>query len=118
MQLGNGEHIIYHIKKHWMYILTPFWITSFFRYLIEEIVLTNRQFYMRTGILSKTVTSIPLKKINNVSYKQGIIGRIFGYGTLYLQSAAEYGGLGHSFISNPEKVKTMIEQAIDAKESK
>ena len=95
-----------------------FWLVyKIARYAVDEIVLTNQKFYIRVGLIKKDVISTPLKKINNVSYSQGLLGRICGYGTIYVQSAAILGGSGYSYIINPDKVKNTIEQAIEAKES-
>ena len=131
MQLGNGEYIVEKIKKHWICLVFPLIIGILFgglvlpliwaaymivKDLVEEVVLTNRQFYIRTGVMSKKIFSVPLKKINNVNYEQGFLGRILGYGTIYIQSGASVGGENYSYIANPEKVKTAIEQAIAAAE--
>lgn len=125
MQLANGEHIVGNIKKHWIVLLVSVFfsffiigIPSLIRYFVEEIKLTNRQFYVRTGIISRQVTTIPLRKINAVNYEQGIIGRIFGYGTLLVQAGSDFTFSGYHYIANPEKTKTMIEHAIEAAEER
>ena len=125
MVLGNGEYIICRIRKHWLnyvLLLCLFWTVIGTYYLIrlffDEIILTNRQFYMRVGIIGRKVISSPLSKINNVRFEQGIIGRILGFGTLYVESAAIMkGSRGYKLIADPAKAKSMIDQAIEAKES-
>ena len=124
MKLGGGEQIIYRIKKHWInyfVCIALFWTVIGTYYLIrlffDEIILTNRQFYVRTGIIGRNVVSTPLRKINNVRFEQGIIGRILGFGTIYVESAATLGISGYDWIADPAKVKSIIDQAIDAKES-
>ena len=133
MQLAQGENIVAKIKKHWISIVLPFIIGACFYFLIvpiiwavycliiyfvEEITLTDRQFYVRTGIISRKITSIPLRKINAVNYEQGFFGRILGYGTLLVQGGADLTFSGYGYIANPEKTKTMIEHAIEAAEVK
>lgn len=141
MQLANGEHIVGKIKKHWAAIILPFivlflsmllpmifiWLLPIgilwavyliIIYYVEEITLTNRQFYVRTGIINKKVTAIPLRKINAINYEQGFLGRILGYGTLLVQAGSDLTFSGYSYIANPEKTKTIIEQAIEAAETK
>ena len=124
MVLGNGEYIICRIRKHWLnylLLLCLFWTVIGTYYLIrlffDEIILTNRQFYVRTGIIAREVISTPLRKINNVRFEQGIIARIFGFGALYVESAATLGVSSYGGIANVAKVKSMIDQAIEAKES-
>lgn len=124
MVLGNGEYIICRIRKHWLnylLLLCLFWTVIgtyyFIRLFFDEIILTNRQFYVRTGIIAREVISTPLRKINNVRFEQGIIARIFGFGALYVESAATLGVSSYGGIANVAKVKSMIDQAIEAKES-
>ena len=97
--------------------ITPIGIYWCIRLYFDEITLTNRQFYVRTGILARDVVSTPLKKINNVRFRQGIIGRILGFGTIYVESAATLGVSGYDWIADPNKVKSIIDQTIDAKEN-
>ena len=118
------NYIICRIRKHWInYLLAlPFCVVLIGFYVLlrlyfDEIILTNRQFYMRVGIIGRKVISTPLRKINNVRFEQGIIARIFGCGALYVESAATLGVSSYSGIANVAKVKSMIDQAIEAKES-
>lgn len=105
----------------WLYILSIWFVYCLIIYFVEKITLTNRRLYVRAGIINiinRTVTAIPLRKINAVNYEQGFWGRILGYGTLLVQAGADLTFSGYSYIANPEKTKTMIEQAIEAAEVK
>ena len=57
----------------------------------------------------KEIVITPLDKITNIYYETGILGRIFGYGTIFVQSGAKS---GYSFIKNPDKVQHAIEYAM------
>ena len=129
IQIGPDEQIIARIKKHWIFFVVPLaatiltggfafpWLLyRLAHYYIEEIVLTNKKFHLRTGVLSREVISTPLNKINNVSYGQSFIDRLFDCGTIYVQSANLMGGSGYTCIRYPDRVKAMIEQAMDARE--
>ena len=124
ISLGLNEQQILNLQRSCLFFLSPFrtfflLIPYFFlRYKFDEVVLTNQKFHVRVGLISKEVFSIPLRKINNVAYKQGFIGRIFNYGTIYVQSAAAQGTLSYGGIINPELAKSQIEQAIEAAENK
>lgn len=138
IQVGPDEQVISRIKKHWIFCLGwpgiitmiglpftfgfillftgPWLLYRLAYYYIEEIVLTNKKFHIRTGLISRQVISTPLSKINNVSYGQSFLERIFDCGTIYVQSANLMGGSGYSYIRYPDRVKAMIEQAMDARE--
>lgn len=45
-------------------------------------VVTNERLYVEDGVLSKTKTDIPLNKINDISFSQGIFQRMFNSGNL------------------------------------
>ncbi|XCB30998.1 PH domain-containing protein [Arcanobacterium hippocoleae] len=50
---------------------------------------TNRRIITRRGIISKTGHDIPLSRISNVAYEYDFIDRIFGCGTLVLETSAD-----------------------------
>lgn len=51
-------------------------------------VVTDRRVIDEWGILSVNAKESPLDKVHNVSYSQGLMGRILGYGALQIQTAA------------------------------
>ena len=135
MKLGEGEYLVARIKKHWMAIIFPltviffsfpplFLLVGFFpllwagykiaRFLTDEIVVTNKNFYVRVGLFEKEMQGMPLDQISKVDYTQGFLGRKLNYGTLYVYTAATAGGVDYSYIAKPEIVKTSIEQALSA----
>jgi uncharacterized membrane protein YdbT with pleckstrin-like domain len=54
---------------------------------------------------------VPLDKINNVEYDQTIWGRIFGYGNVDIQTAAELGETTYHLIHHPKLLKDTITHA-------
>jgi uncharacterized membrane protein YdbT with pleckstrin-like domain len=53
--------------------------------------LTNERLATRTGILRRSGRDIPLTRINDVAFEQGIVDRMFGAGTLKVSAASEEG---------------------------
>ena len=82
-------------------------------YATDECVITSQKFNIRTGIFSKQEMSSPLDKINNVYFQQGFIGRIFNYGDIVIQSAANFGGISYTYVSNPAQIKATLDNAIE-----
>ena len=77
-----------------------------FRYLKRKydiLVITSLRLIDEDGVFSAMVKENPLDKINNVSYKQGILGRIFGYGNVEIQTAAEMGAISYYGLSRPRE---------------
>jgi uncharacterized membrane protein YdbT with pleckstrin-like domain len=53
--------------------------------------LTNERLATRTGVLRRSGRDIPLTRINDVAFDQGIVDRIVGAGTLKVSAASEEG---------------------------
>jgi len=71
---------------------------------------TNLRVIDEYGVFSNNSKETPLEKINNVSYRQPLLGRIFNYGHVQIQSAAESGSTLHKMVENPKKLKDTITQ--------
>ena len=106
---GNAIHLI--ILVVWLVVVVAgslrrlvWWLTSVF------VVTTNRVLH-REGFVAKRSMEIPLGKINDVRFEQGLLDRIVGAGTLIIQSASEAGREEFEFVRHPEEVqKTIYEQ--------
>jgi uncharacterized membrane protein YdbT with pleckstrin-like domain len=72
---------------------------------------TNLRVIDETGFFTRHSKESPLDKINNVEYDQSIWGRIFGYGNVDIQTAAEMGETQYDLIHHPKLLKDTITQA-------
>ncbi len=62
------------------------------------------------GVLSHNSKESPLDKINNVTYEQSLWGRMFGYGNVQIQTAAEIGSTIYNMVEKPKDLKDTITQ--------
>lgn len=69
---------------------------------------TNFRVIDETGLLSHYAKESPLEKINNVSYDQTLFGRIFNYGHVEIQTAAEIGSTDYHDVHAPKLLKDTI----------
>ena len=74
-------------------------------------VVTNFRVIDETGLLSHYAKESPLDKINNVSYDQNVAGRIFNYGHVKIQTAAEVGATDYYNVNHPKRLKDTITAA-------
>jgi uncharacterized membrane protein YdbT with pleckstrin-like domain len=74
--------------------------------------LTNLRLIEERGIIGKRIMFIPLDKVQDITCRFGILGRIFGFGNLEIESAATYGKIVFSFIQSPRRKKEEINKAI------
>jgi len=80
----------------------------FLRWRTTTYELTNRRLRLRVGILSRTGRDFPLNRISDVSFRQGVIDRIFGCGTLVVESPGEQGRLELHEIPDVRQVQGLL----------
>ncbi len=69
---------------------------------------TSQRVIDESGVLSVWAVDSPLDKIHNVSCSQSLAGRLLGYGTLNIQTAAETGSTTIEKIPRPMELKETI----------
>ncbi|MBL0355626.1 MAG: PH domain-containing protein [Chitinophagaceae bacterium] len=138
-ELKNEEKILIIIRQHWIKLVLPFFIwllaavlliwlaktTGFVITLVAAIYpiyeylnwknnlwcVTSLRVVDESGFFSRYSKESPLEKINNVEYDQSIWGRIFGFGSVDIQTAAELGETTYEMIHHPKLLKDTITHA-------
>lgn len=95
----------------WLVLMLAYPVRRFVWWLTSNFVVTSSRVIHREGFIAKRSMEIPLDKINDVRFEQGIFERIVGAGTLVIQSASESGRNEFSFIRHPEEVQRQIYEA-------
>jgi uncharacterized membrane protein YdbT with pleckstrin-like domain len=106
--------------KEWVIaVLVALWfivvVAEFVRWWTTQHVITNERLIYRSGLISKKGTEIPLEVINDVTFKQSMIERVFGSGDLMIESAGTHGQSAYTNIPHPEKVQKLIYEAREAR---
>jgi membrane protein YdbS with pleckstrin-like domain len=71
---------------------------------------TNERLIDEWGILTHKSKENPLAKINDIVVEQTILGRLFGYGGISVQTAAKAGETIIDFVERPEELKQTINE--------
>ena len=82
-----------------------------YRYLDRRIniwVVTDTRLIDEWGVANHKSKENPLDKINDIVVEQTILGRIFGYGSISVQTAAKAGETIIEFVERPEELKQTI----------
>ena len=87
-------------------------IITFLNWYCIRYYLTNFRLVEERGIIGKRTVSIWLRKVQDVSCSFGILGRIFGFGDIEIESAGTFGKIIFDFLPAPQKLKHEIEKAI------
>ena len=83
-----------------------------FRYLCTEYGVTNRRLIIKKGIIRLVIAEIPTDRIESIYCRQGLMGRIFNYGTVCI------GGIGGTMpifymVSRPYAFRRKIVDIIE-----
>jgi hypothetical protein len=77
----------------------------------EDYVVTNRRVMKVEGVLRKRSADSSLEKINDAVLEQSVLGRMLGYGSLEILTAAEEAVDRYTFLSEAQTFKkTMLDQ--------
>ncbi len=85
------------------------WLTSHF-------VVTTTRVIHRQGLIAKRSIEIPLDKINDIRFDQGVFDRMVGAGDLTIRSASEDGPTTFEDVRHPEDVQKTIYGASERKQ--
>lgn len=91
-----------------------YFIYKYFERKYDLWIVTNLRLIDEEGILSISSKESPLDKINNVTYHQSVLGRIFGFGDVEVQTAAEMGATIYYGLDSPKELKESITSAQEA----
>lgn len=64
-----------------------FWVAALIRYLTTELAFTNKRVIAKFGFISRKTIELNLSKVESLQVNQGILGRIFNFGTLVISGA-------------------------------
>jgi uncharacterized membrane protein YdbT with pleckstrin-like domain len=139
--LKKDERLVLITKPHWIILFVPFFvlvaaiiiglliggygllvILAAGIYLAYKIVERNRNIWAVTnlrvidefGVFSNNSKESPLDKINNVSYRQSLWGKMFRFGNVQIQTAAEIGSTTYTMVAGPKDLKDSITRMQEA----
>jgi len=92
-------------------LLAVWWcLLPFLRWRTTTYTLTNRRLITRSGILNKVSMDLPLTRVNDVASERSLLDRVFGCGTLTVQTASDAGTVTLLDVPEVEHVhQTMAE---------
>ncbi len=60
-------------------------VPAFFRRLSSEFAVTTKRVVVKVGLVRRHSTEILLRQVEGITVDQGLLGRIFGYGTIVIE---------------------------------
>ncbi len=87
-------------------------VRPFLRWLSTTYTITTHRLLTRSGILHRVGKDLPLIRVNDVSYDQSLADRMFGCGTLEVQTAGENGTIALADVPDVEQVHAVISELL------
>ncbi len=87
------------------------------RWWTTHFVLTNKRVITRKGLIARAGLDIPVNRINSVRFRHSVTDRIFGTGTLVIESASDE-PLEFDNIRRVEHVHTLFYDQVSASNSR
>jgi membrane protein YdbS with pleckstrin-like domain len=111
--LIGGIILIQYFVYAWIIALVAiiYFLIKYFEWRCNIWVVTSSRVIDETGLVRHFAKESPLEKINNVSYDQSIWGRIFNFGHVEIQTAAQVGATDYFNVHHPKRLKDTITQA-------
>ena len=110
-----GVVLVYHFLWVWGWLVAllsiAWWLLKYYTWRVDIWVVTNFRVIDEAGLLNHYAKESPLDKINNVSYDQTLAGRLFNFGHVEIQTAAEAGATDYYNVNHPRLLKDTITAA-------
>jgi uncharacterized membrane protein YdbT with pleckstrin-like domain len=91
------------------------WLTlKYFDWTFTHFVVTDDRVIFRTGVLAKRGVEIPMERISNINFHQGLWERIIGAGDLEIESAGKDGQSHFNDIWHPDAVQQELYVQMEA----
>lgn len=100
-------------------VLSLLWILArYLKWITTNLTITSDRIVYRYGVVAKQGMEIPIERVNNVSFRQSVLERMFGNGDLTIESGGEDGQQHFSHVRNPERVQALIHSQMDTNEAR
>lgn len=111
----TGVIVVWKLPSVWGWLISVagvgYWLIRYSNWKVNIWVVTNFRVIDEAGLMTHYAKESPLDKINNVSYDQTVAGRLFNYGHVEIQTAAEAGATDYYDVNHPKRLKDTITAA-------
>lgn len=109
---SQWQMIFLGILTIWFMIGILFFIIAIIRVMTTELALTNKRVIAKTGFIRRDTVELRLEKVEGLIINQGIVGRIFNYGTVIVSGT---GGIRTPipFINDPINFRRVVNEFLE-----
>lgn len=74
-----------------------------------QIIITDKRIFKMSGLVTRTVATMPLRMMTDMTYQRSAAGRLWGYGTLIVESAGQDQALSQvDYLPQPDEMYRTI----------
>lgn len=66
-----------------------FWLSAAIDYYTTELAITNKRIIAKFGLIRRNTIEINISKIESIQVDQGVLGRVFNYGSILVSGAGD-----------------------------
>ena len=88
-------------------------VRPFLRWVTTQYVVTNRRLVARQGVLARSGRDVPLFRVTDITFSQGLLQRVLGSGTLVVETAGERGAVLLLDVPHVEAVQRRLNELAD-----
>ena len=66
-----------------------FWVSAAIAYYTTELAITNKRVIAKFGLIRRDTVEMNISKVESIQVEQGIIGRIFNFGSIVVAGAGD-----------------------------
>jgi membrane protein YdbS with pleckstrin-like domain len=95
-------------------VLLMWWLMyPLLRWRTTRYELTTKRMRLRTGVVARNGSDIPLSRITDVSFRKSPLDRLLGCGTLVVESAGEHAEIVLRQVPHVERVSATLFQLVE-----
>ena len=88
---------------------------SYVSHVSTRYILTTEEIYQKDGLINRNVAQIRLDRVQNTTYHQSVIERLFSYGDITIYTAgSDTMDITLADVPNPQTVNRRLTEALDA----
>lgn len=72
---------------------------------VERVMITDKRILKASGVITRSVQTMPLTKVTDLTYKRDPLGRLLGYGEFVVESAGQDQALSNiKYLPRPDRL--------------
>lgn len=115
---GENEEFASYVAIGLIVFSAAWLIIRYAKWANTNFVITSDRIIFRSGVVAKSGIEIPLERVNNVLFSQGLFERLLGAGDLLIESGGETGQQRFSDIRRPGRVQNLIHAQMEVNETR